>query len=232
MRMVTTATPQGAPANFTLEQWIEFGLKNNIDDDQIYSFLSPPLPANSISRWLARIDRIEKAKRPKSTAAAAWGGKKNKLKGHAFEAMMRVILKSVPSFTVWKNVTTTTNEIDLLVKVGLAVQVSPIIRQWGSHFLCECKLVKEGINATWVGKLNSVLELHASEVGVLFSSHGAPKGKVRTQIHMHAFKTPPRVIVCISLDELKECENGKNFLRLISTRYVQTKSGASSLITQ
>jgi hypothetical protein len=98
--------------------------------------------------------------------------------------------------------------------------------------VCECKLVNKGINATWIGKLNSVLELHGSEVGVLVSSHGAPRGKVKTQIHMHAFKTPPRVIVCISLDELKECENGKNLLRLISTRYIEAKSGATALITQ
>ncbi len=55
---------------------------------------------------------------------------------------------------------------------------------------------------------------------------------MKTQIHMHAFKTPPRVIVCISLAELKECENGKNFLHLISTRYIEAKTGATLLITQ
>jgi hypothetical protein len=98
--------------------------------------------------------------------------------------------------------------------------------------LCECKLVNTGINATWVGKLNSVLELHDSQVGILVSSHGGPKGKVKTQIHMHAFKTPPRVIVCISLGELQECENGRNFLHLLSTRYVEVKTGATGLITQ
>lgn len=230
--MATTSTPQGSPGNLTLEQWIEFALNNNINDELIYSYLSPPLPANSVSRWLTRIERIEKAARPRGVSRAVWSGKKNRLKGRAFESMIGLIIRSVPSFDVWKNVTTTTNEIDLLVKVGLAIQVSPIVRQWGSHFLCECKLVKQGVNATWIGKLNSVLELHGSEVGVLVSSQGAPRGKVKTQIHMHAFKTPPRVIVCISLNELKECENGKNFLRLISTRYIEAKSGATALITQ
>jgi len=190
------------------------------------------LPANSVSRWLVRIERIEQAPRPTGIPAAVWNGKKSKVKGQAFEGMMCTVFRSVPSFTVWKNVTTTTNEIDLLVKIGLAIQVSPIIRQWGSHFLCECKLVKKGVNATWIGKLNSVLELHGSEVGVLVSSQGSPRGRVKTQIHMHAFKIPPRVMVCISLDELKECENGKNFLRLISTRYIEAKSGAAALITQ
>jgi hypothetical protein len=230
--MATTPTPQVPAGNLTLDQWIEFGRKNDIDDELIYRYLSPPLPANSVSRWLARIERIENAAKPKGVAASEWSGRKSKLKGTAFEAMIRLVIKSVPSFTVWKNVTTTTNEIDLLVRVGLAIQVSPIVRQWGSHFVCECKLVNKGINATWVGKLNSVLELHGSEVGVLVSSHGAPRGKVKTQIHMHAFKTPPRVIVCISIDELKECENGKNLLRLISTRYIEAKSGAAALITQ
>jgi hypothetical protein len=230
--MEMTPTAQGLPDNLTLDQWIEFALQNNINDDLIYSYLSPPLAPNSVSRWLARIERIEKAARPHGTPAAKWSGKKNRLKGRAFEMMISSIIRSVPSFSVWKNVTTTTNEIDLLVKVGLAIQMSPVIRQWGGHFVCECKLVNKGVNATWIGKLNSVLELHASEVGVLVSSKGAPKGKAKTQIHMHAFKIPPRVMVCISLDELKQCENGQNFLRLISTRYIEARSGAAALIVQ
>lgn len=198
----------------------------------IYRYLSPPLPPKCVTKWLNRIKRIEDAKRPKGTSAQSWQGEKNRLKGKAFEALIRTVMKSVPSFTVWKNVNTTTNEIDLLIQVGLGIQVSPIVRQWGSHFLCECKLVNTGINATWVGKLNSVLELHNSEVGILVSSNGAPKGRVKTQIHMHAFKTPPRVIVCISLAELQECENGRNFLHLLSTRYVEAKTGAAALISQ
>jgi hypothetical protein len=215
-----------------LDEWIAFGIKNNINEELLYSYLCPPLPPNSVSRWLKRIDRVETAPKPAGVKAATWKGKKNKIKGHAFESMIRSIVRSVPSFTVWKNVTTTTNEIDLLIQIGLLIQASPIIRQWGSHFLCECKLVNKGINATWIGKLNSVLELHASEVGLLVSSHGAPKGKAKTQIHMHAFKVPPRIIVCVSLAELKECENGLNFLRLISTRYIAARTGAAALIAE
>ncbi len=207
-------------------------MKNNINDDLIYGYLCPPLPPNCVSRWLARIERVETARRPTGKTAAEWSGKKNRIKGRMFEMMIKSVIKTIPSLTVWKNVTTTTNEIDLLVKIGLTIQLSPIIRQWGSHFLCECKLVNKGINATWVGKLNSVLELHGSEVGVLVSSKGPPRGKVKTQIHMHAFKVPPRVIVCVSLDELRDCENGQNLLQLISTRYIEAKSGASALISQ
>lgn len=146
--------------------------------------------------------------------------------------LARSVMKSVPSFTVWKNVTTTTNEIDLLIKIGLNIQLCPAVRRWGSHFLCECKLVKGSINATWVGKLNSVLELHGSEVGILISDSHAPRGRVKTQIQMHAIKTPPRIIVCVSLAELQECENGRNLLQLLSTRYIEATAGASRLITQ
>jgi hypothetical protein len=46
---------------------------------------------------------------------------RDSVKGHAFEGLIRTVLRSVQSFTVWKNVTTTTNEIDLLVQVGLAI---------------------------------------------------------------------------------------------------------------
>src|ERR1700728_3163410 len=147
--MATTPTDQPAPGNLTLEQWIDFAQKNNINDVLIDRFLCPPLPPNTVSRWLSRIERIEKAARPKGTPAAEWSGRKSRLKGRAFESMVQSIIKSVPSFSVWKNVTTTTNEIDLLVKVGSTIPVSPIIRQWGTHFLCECKLVDKSINATW-----------------------------------------------------------------------------------
>jgi hypothetical protein len=118
----TASLPPGSPGNLTLDQWIDFALKNNVDDALIYGYLSPALPANSVSRWLARIERIENAARPKGTQATVWSGRKSKLKGLAFESMMRAVFASVPSFTVWKNVATTTNEIDLLVKIGLAVQ--------------------------------------------------------------------------------------------------------------
>lgn len=230
--MATTPATQPAPGNLTLKQWIEFAQANNINDEMIDRFLCPPLPPNSVSRWLSRIGKIENAAKPPGISGKEWSGKKSRLKGRAFESMVRLILKSIPSFTIWKNVTTTTNEIDLLVKIGSTIQVSPVIRQWGPHFLCECKLVNKSINATWIGKLNSVLELHAAEVGMLLSSQGPPRGKVKTQIHMHAFKVPPRVIVCISLDELKECENGKNVLSLVTTRYIEAKTGAAALIAQ
>jgi hypothetical protein len=230
--MALNLTPPAMPNNLTLDQWVTFALENTVNEDVVYRFLSPPLPPNTVSRWLARIERIENAPRPAGAKPAAWKGKKSLTKGRAFETMIRSVFRSIPSFTVWKNVATTTNEIDLLVKIGMLIQVSPIVRQWGSHFVCECKLVNAGVNATWIGKLNSVLELHGSEVGILVSSHGAPKGKVKTQIHMHAFKTPPRVIVCISLEELKECENGRNFLSLISNRYIEAKTGAAGLLSQ
>jgi hypothetical protein len=123
--MATSSPIPSSPGNLTLDQWIDFALNNQVSDDLIYNYLSPPLPANSVSRWLVRIERIEKATRPATVPAASWNGKKNKVKGDAFEALMRTVVRSVPSFTVWKNVTTTTNEIDLLVKIGLAIQVSP-----------------------------------------------------------------------------------------------------------
>jgi len=229
---MATATASADTSKFTLDKWIEMAATNGIDDDRIYEYLSPPLPPNSISRWLSRIQRIENALKPSDCTPAEWSGKKNRLKGRAFEAMMGRVLKSVRSFSTWKNIATTTNEIDLLVEIGLGVQVSPVIRQWGSHFICECKLVNQGVNATWIGKLNSVLELHHSEVGLLVSSKGPPRGKAKIQIYVYAFKTPPRVMICISLDDLKECENGRNFLRLISTRYIETKTGAAGLISQ
>ncbi len=226
----------GAPVpqvpNFTLDQWLAWGTQNNIDDPKIYDFLSPPLPAGSITRWLTRIERINNASKPNGVTATEWRGRKSHIKGHAFERMLRVVLRSVRFFHSWQNVGTTTNEIDLLVELGIGSDGSPVLKQWGSHFIVECKLVNKSFNSTWVDKLNTVLELHHSEVGLLVGSHGLPKGKLKTAIHILSFKTPPRVIVCINIDDLIACENGQNFLRLITRRYLETKTGAAQLITQ
>ena len=230
--MATNPAAPAAPTNFTLDEWLAFAATNNLDDARIYDFLSEPLPPGTVTRWLARIDRITNAVKPSGVTAAKWRGRKNQIKGRAFEQMLAAVLRSVRFFSSWENVGTTTNEIDLLVQVGIGCQVSPVLRQWGSHFICECKLVNKGVNATWIGKLNTVLELHHSEVGVLVSAKGRPQGKVKTQMHILSIKSPPRIIISVNLDDLVECENGQNFLRLISTRFIETVSGAAGLITQ
>lgn len=224
------ALPQGANASFTLKDWLEMAVRNNIDDPTIYEYLSPPLPANLVNRWMGRIDRIENAQKPAGVTAAAWRGKKSAMKGHAFERLITAILRTVRFFESWRNVGTTTNEIDVLVQIGMGCQISPVIRQWGTHFICECKLVAGSINATWVGKLNTVLELHNAQVGILVAAKGPPKGKVKTQIHILTLKTQPSTIVCVSLDDLEDCQNGGSFLRLIATRYLEVRTGAGALI--
>lgn len=223
--------PQNANAPFNLQQWLDMAVSNNVDDISIYQYLSPPLPANLVTRWLARIEKIENSPKPQGVTFAVWRGKISKTKGRAFERLIGSILKTVRFFKSWKNVSTTTNELDVLVEIGMGCQISPVIREWGTHFICECKLVAGSINATWVGKLNTVLETHNARVGVLVASKGPPKGKVKTQIHVLTVKMQPTFIVCVSLEDLKACQSGGNFLRLITARYLETTAGASALIS-
>jgi len=67
-------------------------------------------------------------------------------------------------------------------------------------------------------------------VGILVAAKGPPKGKVKTQIHILTLKTQPSTIVCVSLDDLEDCQNGGSFLRLIATRYLEVRTGAGALI--
>ena len=64
----------------------------------------------------------------------------------------------------------------------------------------------------------------------LVAAKGPPKGKVKTQIHILTLKTQPSTIVCVSLDDLEDCQNGGSFLRLIATRYLEVRTGAGALI--
>ena len=56
---------------------------------------------------------------------------------------------------------------DVVGQHATVCSVSPVIRQWGSHFIVECKLVNKSFNSTWVDKLNTVLDLHHCEVDKL-----------------------------------------------------------------
>ncbi|HWA95680.1 MAG TPA: hypothetical protein VG844_13845 [Terracidiphilus sp.] len=221
----------GTNDRFSFQDWLEMAANNEVDDEAIYEYLSPPLPENLVNRWLARISKIENAQRPNNVKLKEWRGRISRAKGRAFERLIIAILKTVRFFESWNNVGTTTNEIDVLVEIGMGCQISPVIREWGTHFICECKLTRDSINATWVGKLNTVLETHNAKVGVLVAAKGPPKGKVWTQIHILSVKQPPCVIVCISLDDLIECQGAGSFLRLVTRRYLEVKVGAANLIS-
>ena len=217
----------------TLEEYLEFGRRNNIDDPRIYDFLTNNIEQAEIDARIDEINEIDARPNPGGFTKKEWEGEQNRLKGLAFEALGGLVLQSVRPFSAWHNVQTTTNEIDWLVQLGPHALHLPVMRDWGAHCICECKIGNQAVNVGWLGKLNTLMQTSGASVGLLLSSKGmGTRGRAaaaRTQLQILAAMTPSRVIICINLEETKASLARREFLQLIARRYMEVKVGAAPL---
>lgn len=216
----------------SLESFLEFMVENKIDDDQIYSHLAR-VDVGRIETLLNRLEKVEDLNSPRGRGAPGWKGRRNALKGKIYEQIVAEIVAGVSCFESWTNVNTTTNEIDILIVLGPTGRFVPALRQWGTHCLAECKNHSTYVKTDWVSKLNTVMQTHGADVGLLISRKGiATTGTgttVRTTLQILAAQTPSRIILALDHDDLRSCVTGTNFLRLISTRYTEARAGLRKL---
>ncbi|MGA8761373.1 MAG: restriction endonuclease [Candidatus Sulfotelmatobacter sp.] len=217
----------------TAQDLLRFMVDNHIDSTQIFDILCSHLNQQEYRRVLAEIDAINASQKPPDLSKAAWEGQNNQAKGHLFEELMEIILRSVEPFTSWNNVHTSTSEIDILVQLGPTGLLLPALREWGTHVLCECKFSHDSVSIQWVTNLNTVLQTHNTTVGLLFTTRGlSARGngaRAKRQIEILSVMTPARFIVCLNGDDLKLCAEGFNFLRLLSQRYMEVKANTGRL---
>lgn len=223
----------GSSTQVTVPQLLRFLTQHQIDDEKIYQFLCGSLATPRYTQLLGRIKLVVKAAKPKGVSSATWQGRQSKIKGAIFEELIALVLKVAEPFEAWKNVITTTSEIDIFVKLGPSALIIPSLREWGTHFICECKFSSDYVSLQWVTNLNTVLQTHNAHVGVLFSTRGRTtqgNGKKAVhQIEILSVMTPARFIVCVDLWDLEVCANGYNFLKLLSHRYLEAKASAGRL---
>ena len=97
-------------------------------------------------------------------------------KGAALEELVAYLLEiSGNVFEIVKNVHTSTNEIDEIVKLnskGRALEKHGLLSSRLITFLGECKNYSKSIAATYTGKFYSLLLTTGNTTGILFSYHG------------------------------------------------------------
>lgn len=208
----------------SLDTFLDYMIQNGVDDDRIYAYLAPPNLV-ALRRSLTRFQWAECAQRPSTISAKVWVGKQNRVKGRCFERIMKALLPRI--FTTWDRVQTTTNEIDILVGLGPTSLFVPALREWGACFICECKSERGHFSVTWVDKLATVLQIHGTKVGVILSASGPKKtGNGRRAIEkIRLLAVLQQFIVPLDLGDVARCMNGTNGLRLLVTRYLETKLG-------
>jgi hypothetical protein len=217
----------------TLDVVLAYLIENKVDDPLVYDYLTRTVDQAQFDHWTRRIAKIESINRPVGVSQKSWEGRTNEVKGRCFERIGGLLLSSAKPFSLHSRVATTVSEIDWLVTLGPSAAWLPATREWGTHFVCECKFGRQKINSGWIGKLNTVLENHSAGVGLLISSRGLGKGggsqKLLFQLQLLASKTPSKVIICMNTEEVRENVARRNFLRSLCERYVQVKIGAATL---
>ena len=105
------------------------------------------------------------------------------------------------------------------------------MKTWGAHFVAECKSEESYVSVTWVEKLATLITNHGSSVAVLLSRKGlASKGNAKRAVNtIQLLGVQNKTILCLDINDIRECANGKNFLRIISQQYTSAKVGLARL---
>ena len=202
-----------------------------VDDAKIYSFLSQVDTAR-VACWLSRLDRVVAAKKPDdpSITDKKWTGRKNAIKGKIFERLVGAILCGIKGFDTWKDVTTTTNQLDMLVHLGPTAQFSPALREWGTALHLRMQVRRQ---SDW-RDLDREVEYGPSKPPCPSWGIRQPKRDCERGTRQEGPQSDqdPRsnrdaisVLSCLWIDpDLEKCIAGQNLAELLSRKYVGTKN--------
>jgi hypothetical protein len=215
----------------TLKDIAAFAAAGKGSLDEISAALSAPIDIARFRRLHRAIDRVQ---------AATWHGgmprtrrqftaMQSALKGKLFERLIGLVLESSYVFGIYGNVETQTNEIDWLVHLEPLRILLPAVSEWGTHFICECKMSKKALDGNWVTRLYALTQTHGSKVAVLFTAkeigNSGNSGKPLRAIQDFCILQNPGFIVRVNLAELIDCvENGKSIVAVLSRKYVELRS--------
>jgi hypothetical protein len=151
-----------------------------------------------------------------------------RLKGKLLEIIAKMLLDSCNCFETVSNVQTSTNEIDILVKLNPFSLIVPALRTWGGHCIAECKFHDSYMSTSWVDKLNTVMQTHGATVGILFSKKGiATTGRgVNVRHKIHLLSVMKSYIIPFDRRDVVDIANGENFLNILSNNFIEAQMGS------
>lgn len=237
--VVTPAQPDlgSKSSTVTMEDLIAFVAKNEINDARLWNHLDCTDGAK-LSSLLDQLDSVD-AEIFDTALHAPMTKKqfetdKSARKGKLFEDFSAALLSGIKCFGVHSNVTSATNQLDLLVKMGPASTLIPAFKKWGTHFVCECKFHESGVSNTWLNKLNSILQLHGANVGILIAKKGMTRvgraGNLYHLIQLMAMKDT--FILVFSRDELRKSAKNGTVLQSLVDKFIASQMGIAKLLTE
>ena len=154
-------------------------------------------------------------------------------KGDSLENIASFVLKSGNIFEVYKNVRTSTNELDQLVKTtvnGSILCSNGILDSRLSNFIGECKNYSKGVSVTYVGKVCSLLQTMNIKICILFSYKGITgsgwkdaSGLVKKFYMSKENQNEKYCIIDFNISDFESIKSGNNFLKIIEDKIMALK---------
>lgn len=192
------------------DTYSEYAIKQNLANPIDCISSSCRLNPNAATKLNALINALESP------------SKNTKDKGNKLEDLVTFIFENLNIFEVFKNRRSSTNEIDLVIRL---TDIGMLAKKYGlfpfdnvSIFNVECKNYNKKIDVTWVGKFYSLLSTCSQRFGLIFSKKGFTSKSKWTDAKGLAKKILLKdgiYILDINLKHLKDLANGKNFLDII-----------------
>lgn len=143
----------------------------------------------------------------------------NTEKGNELEKLCFDLLSAVKIFEVSRQYRTTTNQLDITVKLPIRFTMPTVLDDLGPYFICECKNEKKVSGNTYFHKLYSILEGTDGKVGILFSVSACAKTCKQIAHDKYLLSNKKIKLINITKNDLKQAvESDINLLELIKEK--------------
>jgi hypothetical protein len=156
--------------NDTLDEWLPRLTKISAAtmNNEIYEW-ALPVDRTQVSEHYKQLVELHAQKTDKKGAAGkAEMGARNSAVGALYEKLLRVLFGGGGALSVEGNVRTTTNEIDLLLKIEPIGVALPLFQGVGTHIIGEAKCHAKPPSSELVNETRGILELHSAKCAFLF----------------------------------------------------------------
>ena len=152
----------------------------------------------------------------------------NKEKKESLEELVSFISKKTNLFTVYENIKTSTNEIDLLLSLKKpigSIIFEKMIALNNDGVLLECKNYNKKIDVTWIGKFYSLLRTSKTRIGIIFSYRGftGTNWKDGVGLVKKIFLIDNTIILDFSLKDFEKIAEGVSILEIINSKILCLK---------
>mgnify|MGYP001230765367 CR=1 FL=1 len=153
-------------------------------------------------------------------------------KGKALETIVRFIFEETGIFDVFPNICTSSNEIDILVRLnkhGNFFKRQGLI-DFEDYLIAECKNYNNKISATWVGKFYCLMKYTSNNLGIIFSYYGLSGKNWNDAVGLTKkikLMEKDTFIIDFNYNDFVQLSKGKDFVTIIKNKMFNLKNDTS-----